>query len=123
MSGTRSHISFDFPRFFRIRTVIDRKGTLRKKGAIHKVNVPSWTLTIMEPLNAHREQVKGSRKTDTGIEISWMEDGSNRKQFYSYEEIIDMKVNAIDLIENPRFYLVDTRNKRLIPTSRGCCDT
>ncbi len=69
------------------------------------------------------EQLTESRKSDTGIEVSWLENGSSQHRFFSYQDIIDMKVNASDLIENPRFYLIDTRNKRIIPTSRGCCET
>ena len=34
-----------------------------------------------------------------------------------------MKINAIDLLENPRFYLIDTKNVRIHATSRGCCET
>lgn len=69
------------------------------------------------------EQISGSRKLDEGIEVSWMEGGKEKKAFFSYQELIGMKINALDLLENPRFYLMDTRNVRIHATSRGCCDT
>jgi hypothetical protein len=69
------------------------------------------------------EQISGSRKQSEGIEVSWMEKGKERQAFFSYQEIIDMKINAIDLLENPRFYLIDAKNVRIHATSRGCCET
>lgn len=69
------------------------------------------------------EQISGSRKQSEGIEVSWMEKGKEKQAFFSYQELIDMKINALDLLENPRFYLMDTKNVRIIATSRGCCET
>jgi hypothetical protein len=69
------------------------------------------------------EQIRGSRQLNDGIEVSWTEGGEQMKAFFSYQEIVDMKINAIDLIENPRFYLMDSRNVRIHATSRGCCET
>jgi hypothetical protein len=69
------------------------------------------------------EQISGSRKGAEGIEISWLDKGKEKQAFFSYQEIIDMKINAIDLLENPRFYLIDTKNLRIHATSRGCCET
>ena len=69
------------------------------------------------------EQISGSMKRSEGIEVSWMEKGKEKQAFFSYQEIIDMKINAIDLLENPRFYLIDPKNVRIHATSRGCCDT
>jgi len=69
------------------------------------------------------EQISGSKKRNEGIEVSWMEKGKEKQAFFSYQEIIDMKINAIDLLENPRFYLMDTKNVRIRATSRGCCET
>lgn len=69
------------------------------------------------------EQIRGSRQLNDGIEVSWTEGGEQMKAFFSYQQIVDMKINAIDLIENPRFYLMDSRNVRIHATSRGCCET
>jgi len=69
------------------------------------------------------EQITGSMKRETGIEVSWMEKGKEQNAFFSYQDIIDMKINAIDLLENPRFYLIDAGKHRIHATSRGCCET
>jgi hypothetical protein len=69
------------------------------------------------------EQITGSTKRETGIEVSWMEKGKEQHAFFSYQDIIDMKINTIDLLENPRFYLIDAGNRRIHATSRGCCET
>jgi len=69
------------------------------------------------------EQISGSRKRTEGIEVYWLEKDEEKQVFFSYQEIIDMKINAMDLLENPRFYLMDTKNVRIIATSRGCCET
>ena len=69
------------------------------------------------------EQLSGSRQRTEGIEVSWLEKDTEKQAIFSYQEIIDMKINAIDLLENPRFYLIDTKNLRIHATSRGCCET
>jgi hypothetical protein len=69
------------------------------------------------------EQIRKTTKRETGIEVSWTEKGKEQNTFFSYQEIIDMKINAIDLLENPRFYLIDAGNHRIHATSRGCCET
>jgi hypothetical protein len=69
------------------------------------------------------EQISGSRKRTEGIEVYWLEKDEEKQVFFSYQELIDMKINALDLLENPRFYLMDTKNVRIIATSRGCCET
>jgi hypothetical protein len=69
------------------------------------------------------EQISESKKKETGIEVSWMEQGKERQEFFSYQDIIDMKINAIDLLENPRFYLIDAKKRHIHATSRGCCET
>jgi hypothetical protein len=49
------------------------------------------------------EQITGSKKKETGIKVSWMEQGTEQQAFFSYHDAIDMKINAIDLLKNPRF--------------------
>jgi hypothetical protein len=69
------------------------------------------------------EQISGSKKRETGIEVTFMEQGKEQQIFFSYQDIIDMKINAIDLLENPRFYLIDPKKHRIQATSWGCCET
>lgn len=80
-------------------------------------------ISLLAILPRIMEQIRGSRKLEDGIEVSWTEGREEKKVFFSYQEIIDMKINAFDLLENPRFYLMDARNVRIHATSRGCCDT
>jgi hypothetical protein len=88
--------------------------------------VPGFCKKLIMPFAVTRnimEQIRGSAKRETGIEISWAEQGKEQTTFFSYQEIIDMKINAVDLLENPRFYLIDSKANRIHATSRGCCET
>jgi hypothetical protein len=88
--------------------------------------VPGFCKKLIMPSAVTRnimEQIRGSVKRETGIEISWAEQGKEQTTFFSYQEIIDMKINAVDLLENPRFYLIDSKANRIHATSRGCCET
>jgi hypothetical protein len=59
------------------------------------------------------EQITGSKKFQNGIQVSWTAAGRNGEEFFSYEELIDMKINALDILNNPRLYRIDSGNHRI----------
>jgi hypothetical protein len=62
-----------------------------------------------------------SRKRETGIEVSWKEAGSTRSRLFSYAELIDLRINAYDLLDHPQAYEIDEGGVSLHATVLGCC--
>ena len=62
------------------------------------------------------EKIESSRKFQNGIQVLWTEKGEERSAFFSYEELVDRKINALDLLDNPKNYRVDP-GKNLIESS------
>ena len=55
-----------------------------------------------------------SRKMESGIVVFWAENGEKKNESFNYSELVDMKINALDLLERPKSYKVDTAAHRLI---------
>jgi len=56
----------------------------------------------------------GSKKMENGIVVFWMEKGEKKYESFNYSELIDMKINALDLLERPKSYKVDAAGHKLI---------
>ncbi len=61
-------------------------------------------------------QIESSKKYQNGIQVFWNEEGNELSEFFTYEELVDMKINALDLLNNPGIYQVDSE-KHLIESS------
>jgi len=48
-----------------------------------------------------------SKKMENGIVVFWDESGEKKYDSFNYSELIDMKINALDLLEHPKAYKVD----------------
>ena len=51
---------------------------------------------------------------ENGIVVFWTEKGEKKNESYNYSELVDMKINALDLLERPKSYKVDTAAHKLI---------
>ena len=52
--------------------------------------------------------IVSSKKMENGIVVFWNEQGEKKYESFNYSELIDMKINALDLLERPKSYKVDT---------------
>jgi len=59
--------------------------------------------------------IKASKKMGDDILISYEENGTNKFESYNFQDLLDMKINALDLLDRPMKYRVDTANHRIIP--------
>jgi hypothetical protein len=57
--------------------------------------------------------IVNSKKMENGIVVFWDESGEKKYESFNYSDIIDMKINALDLLERPKSYTVDM-DKHLI---------
>jgi hypothetical protein len=58
--------------------------------------------------------VVSSKKMENGIVVFWEENGEKTYESFNYIELIDMKINALDLLERPKSYKVDKGAHTLI---------
>jgi hypothetical protein len=59
-------------------------------------------------------EIIGSKKMENGIVVFWMEKEEKKYESFNYAELIDMKINALDLLEKPKSYKVDVAGHKLI---------
>jgi hypothetical protein len=58
--------------------------------------------------------IVGSKKMENGIVVFFMEKDEKKYESFNYAEIVDMKINALDLLERPKSYKVDVPGHKLI---------
>ena len=55
-----------------------------------------------------------SKKMENGIVVFWSEKGEKKYESFNFSELVDMKINALDLLERPKSYKVDTAAHKII---------
>jgi hypothetical protein len=55
-----------------------------------------------------------TRKMENGIACYYGPSGQEKFESFTFGELIDMKINALDLLEDPKNYTVDTGRHRLV---------
>ena len=60
------------------------------------------------------QDIVTSKKMENGIVVFWSEKEEKKNESFNYSELVDMKINALDLLERPKFYKVDTAAHKLI---------
>ena len=60
------------------------------------------------------QEIVTSKKMENGIVVFWSERGEKKNESFNYSELVDMKVNALDLLERPKSYKVDVAGHKLI---------
>jgi hypothetical protein len=60
------------------------------------------------------QDIVSSKKMENGIVVFWMEKDEKKEESFNYEELVDMKINALDLLERPKSYKVDKAAHKLI---------
>ncbi|MGB7787610.1 hypothetical protein [Methanoregula sp.] len=60
------------------------------------------------------QDIVSSKKMENGIVVFWDEDGGKKYESFNYEELVDAKINALDLLERPKSYKVDKDKHTLV---------
>jgi hypothetical protein len=58
--------------------------------------------------------IVGSKKMENGIVVFFMEKNEKKYESFNFAELVDMKINALDLLERPKSYKVDVPGHKLI---------
>jgi hypothetical protein len=64
-------------------------------------------------------EILATTKYEQGIMVHWEEGGVAQNTLFTYEELVALKINAFDLLENPNLYWVDEK-KHLLYGRRFC---
>ena len=59
------------------------------------------------------QQITGTKKFQNGIQVFSTDEGKELSAFFPFEELIEMKINAFDLLENPKIYRIDVKNHKI----------
>lgn len=60
------------------------------------------------------QDILSSRKMENGIVVFWEEKGAKKNESFNYAELIDMKINALDLLDHPKSYKVDKESRVIV---------
>lgn len=60
------------------------------------------------------KDIVSSKKMENGIVVFWEEPEGNEYDSFNYSELIDMRINALDLLDNPRAYAIDVEGHRIL---------
>ena len=66
------------------------------------------------------QQITNSKKYQNGIQVFWPDEGNEVNDFFSYEDLVDQKINALDLLNNPRLYLMNATSHKIESSASGC---
>jgi hypothetical protein len=60
------------------------------------------------------QKVVSSKKMENGIVVFWLDKDEKKYDSFNFSELIDMKINALDLLEHPAAYNIDVEAHKLI---------
>jgi hypothetical protein len=60
-----------------------------------------------------------TRKMENGVAVYYLEDNEKKLESFNYSELIDLKINALDLLDNPKSYQVDPEKHRVLMIIRN----
>ena len=66
------------------------------------------------------QQITSSKKYQNGVQVFWTDAGNDLNDFFSYEDLVDQKINALDLLNNPRIYVMNVAGHKIESSVAGC---
>ena len=60
------------------------------------------------------QDIMSSKRMENGIVVFWDEKGEKKNEAFNYSELIDMKINALDLLDRPKSYKVDKEARVIV---------
>jgi hypothetical protein len=66
------------------------------------------------------QQITKSKKYQNGIQVFWIDAGKERNDFFSFEDLVDQKINALDLLNNPRLHRMNAAGHKIESSAAGC---
>jgi uncharacterized protein YndB with AHSA1/START domain len=66
------------------------------------------------------QQIIKCKKYQNGIQVFWTDAGNEQNDFFSFEDLVDQKINALDLLNNPRIYVMNVAAHKIESSAGGC---
>jgi uncharacterized protein YndB with AHSA1/START domain len=66
------------------------------------------------------QQITKSEKYQNGVLVFWTDAGNELKDFFSFEDLVDQKINALDLLNNPRIYAINVAGHKIESAVAAC---
>ena len=66
------------------------------------------------------QQITSSKKFQNGVQVFWTDAGTDRNDFFTYEDLVDQKINALDVLNNPQIYVVNVPGHKIESSVAGC---
>lgn len=60
------------------------------------------------------QDIVSSKKMENGIVVFWEEKGVKKNESFNYAELVDMKINALDLLDRPKSYKLDMAARKIV---------
>ncbi|MFA5222678.1 MAG: hypothetical protein WC391_10395 [Methanoregula sp.] len=60
------------------------------------------------------QDIVSSKKMENGIVVFWEEKGEKKNESFNYAELVDMKINALDLLDRPKSYKLDMAARKIV---------
>jgi len=48
-------------------------------------------------------------RSQNGIQVFWTEEEQEFHNFFPYAELVNMRINVLDLLQNPKFYRINAK--------------
>ena len=55
-----------------------------------------------------------SKRLPDGVAVFWLDDEGKKFEAFGFSDLIDLKINALDLLNNPGNYSIDVEEKKLV---------
>jgi hypothetical protein len=65
------------------------------------------------------ENIFNCKKTETGVGLVWMEGDLEKKEFFSFPQLLEMRIKVPDLVENPHLYRIDLQEHKIYQSQAG----
>jgi hypothetical protein len=66
------------------------------------------------------EEITGAKKMVNGVLVEYRRGDVSQTMGFTYEDLIAMEINVLDLVENPGDYEVDPEGEAIFPCPAKC---
>jgi hypothetical protein len=59
------------------------------------------------------QQILRTERRGDGVSVVWEKAGKEITSYFSFTQLIDMQVNALDILDNPKNYGMDEKTQKI----------
>ncbi len=60
------------------------------------------------------QNVLTTKRMENGVAVYWLEGNERKYDTFNFQDLIDQKINALDLLDNPSGYKIDVSGHMVI---------